>query len=72
MLERAGCQQCAMMERIVGDLVETADAMERPDLTALTQYTSLPIYLVFKGEQCIGSFHGMMPRAEFERRIARY
>lgn len=62
-----------MMKRILGDRVEYADAETRPDLTALTRYTSLPVYLVIDDTGlCIGSFYGMMPLAEFERRLARY
>lgn len=73
MLTRPGCQQCAMMKRVLGERVEYADAMERPDLTALTKYTSLPVYLVFDtGGLCIGSFYGLMPGREFERRLSLY
>ena len=73
MLTRPHCQQCAMMRRILGDRVENADAETRPDLTALTRYTSLPVYLVFDDTGlCRGSFYGMMPLAEFERRLGLY
>ena len=77
MLTRPHCQQCAMMKRILGDRVEYADASERPDLTALTSYTTLPLFLVFDGPQdsggvCIGAFHGLMPLAEYERRLSLY
>ncbi len=77
MLTRPHCQQCAMMKRILGDRVEYADASERPDLTALTSYTTLPLYLVFDGPQdsggvCVGSFYGLMPLAEYERRVSLY
>lgn len=78
MLTRPGCNQCAMMKRILGDRVEYADAQERPDLTALTRYTSLPVYLVMDDtgdaadSVCIGSFYGAMPLKEFQRRLALY
>ena len=73
MLTRPGCNQCAMMKRILADRVEYADAETRPDLTALTRHTSLPVYLVIdQGGQCLGSFYGAMPLAEFERRLALY
>ena len=77
MLTRPHCQQCAMMKRILGDRVEYADASERPDLTALTKYTTLPLFLVFDDDGgpdsvCIGSFYGMMPLAEYERRVSLY
>ena len=72
MLTRPHCQQCAMMRRILGDRVEYANAETRPDLTALTRYTSLPVYLVFKDDLCIGSFYGLMPLKEYERRLALY
>ena len=73
MLTREHCQQCAMMRRILGDRVEYADASERPDLTALTKYTSLPVYLVIDQDGlCRGSFYGMMPLAEYERRLGLY
>jgi len=78
MLTRPHCQQCAMMRRILGDRVEYADAAERPDLTALTSYTTLPLFLVFDEPRdgtdsvCIGSFYGLMPLAEYERRLALY
>ena len=77
MLTRPHCQQCAMMRRILGDRVEYADAETRPDLTAQTRYTSLPVFLVFDGPQdggsvCIGSFYGLMPLAEWERRLSLY
>jgi len=65
------------MKRILGDRVEYADASERPDLTALTSYTTLPLFLVFDGPRdggsvCIGAFYGLMPLAEFERRLSLY
>ena len=62
-----------MMRRILGDRVEYADAAERPGLTALTRYTSLPVYLVFDDtDLCRGSFYGMMPLKEYERRLSLY
>ena len=66
-----------MMKRILGDRVEYADAAERPDLTALTKHTTLPLFLVFDGPQgsggvCIGAFHGLMPLKEYERRLSLY
>jgi len=73
MLTRPHCQQCAMMKRILGDRVEYADASERPDLTALTKYTSLPVFIVFDNAgTCAGSFYGLMPLAEFDRRLSLY
>ncbi len=73
MLTRPGCNQCAMMKHVLGDRVEYADVAERPDLTALTRYTSLPVFIVFDNAgQCAGSFYGMMPLAEFDRRLSLY
>ena len=73
MLTGPHCQQCAMMKRILGDRVEYADAETRPDLTALTKYTTLPLFLVFDDTGlCRGSFYGMMPLSEYERRLSLY
>ena len=73
MLTRPHCQQCAMMKRILGDRVEYADASERPDLTALTKYTSLPVFIVLDDTgACRGSFYGAMPLTEYERRLGLY
>ena len=63
---------CATMRRLLGERCEYADATERPDLLALTELATAPIYLVFDGEMFKGSFAGMMPVSLWERRVEAY
>jgi hypothetical protein len=72
MLTRPACAQCRTMKRMLGDRVETADAFQHPELLALTDLETLPSYLVFDGERCVGSFAGMMPVTVWERKVATY
>ena len=68
-LDMPGCGTCAMMARILGDRVEHASAIERPDLLALTTATSSPVYIVMDGDKYLGSFSGAMPLSVWERKV---
>jgi len=72
MLTRKHCNQCEMMKQVLKDRVEYADVLDRPDLIGLTRYTSLPVFLVFNEELCIGSFYGLMSLERFEEKMRMY
>ena len=68
-LDMPGCGTCAMMSRMLGDRVEHALASDRPDLLALTNATSSPVFLVYEGDKYLGSFSGAMPLSVWEAKV---
>ena len=72
MLTQPACAMCHYMAQLLGERVEAVDVIQHPEMLDLTEYTSLPIFLVYRGEQHIGSFYGMMPKAAWDRHVARY
>jgi hypothetical protein len=69
-LSLKGCSTCAMMSRILGDRVEHQMIADRPDLVALANATSSPIFAVMKGDTYLGSFCGSMPLSVWERKVS--
>jgi hypothetical protein len=69
-LSLKGCSTCAMMSRILGDRVEHQMIADRPDLVALANATSSPIFVVMNGETFIDSFSGSMPLSVWERKVS--
>ena len=72
MLVTPWCGLCPTAKKMLGDAVEVVDVTQRPELLEHTTFTSTPIYLVFKGDECVGSFAGLMPRAAFDKKMAAY